>query len=138
MLLAALMAGVLTCGIVQMEARGQTSLTQLWEIPYPPPNPLPNLPPREHAFNNDGTDQGVAMASYLDSGTGDQFLFVTGWGTNMGGGTHIVTYKYDVTTGERVGDPAYFPSHTNMYGETINKPTSIVVNQQTGDVYVAG
>lgn len=123
MLLTTLLACVMT-GTFSGEARGQ-SLTELWD-PSPTENPFPNT----------GADQGVAMAAYLDSP--DSYIFVTGWGTNHGGGTHIVTYKYDADNGDLLHGPVYFPPATALWSETIHKPTSIVVDPDNGDVYIAG
>lgn len=123
MLLTTLLACAMT-GSFSGEARGQ-SLTELWD-PSPTENPFPNT----------GADQGVAMAAYFDNP--DSYVYVTGWGTNHGGGTHIVTYKYDADNGDLLDGPVYFPPATELWSETIHKPTSIVVDPANGDVYIAG
>ncbi len=120
MLIAAVVAGLVMGG----EASGQ-SLVEEWEAPL-----------RVVPFATDKDDVAVAQAHMKDGG--DEFIIVTGWGTNAYGGVCIVTYKVDAETGSVEEGPVYFPAGSPATVTTTHKPTAIVVDDTTGDVYITG
>ena len=122
MLIAAVVAGVMALGAG--EARGQ-SLEEVWC------HPLRVVP-----FVTDKDDVAVAQAHRKEGGT--NYIYVTGWGTNAYGGACIVTYKVDADAGSIEGLPVYFPAGSPSTVTTTHKPTAIVIDDTTGDIYITG
>lgn len=120
MLIAAVVAGV----VMSAEVSGQIGLH--WAERAAPSQPL------------QVTDEGTAIAVWEEPMSGGaRYVFVTGYGTNMAGGTFIVTYRYDTSNG---GDrrEAFYPPETWTTTTSHSRATSIAVDPVEGDVYVVG
>lgn len=130
-------AAALASAVLATPATGQEF------APYPPMKWVAEESRFAHA---DAHDEGRDILHWFDAVEDENWIYVTGFVTEMDGdtvlGTRFATFKYDAAhSGPGAPAPvdqAFFPSLTQFHTGDSYKAVALAVDELTGDIYVAG